>query len=131
MNTHGGNMTKDIAAKYHSYRRSEVREPANQFHSVEMKLASLPIYLFKLKDVSSNSACFMVKKGSAILKNLKVGQILILRYHAADGMKRSEVFKSEIKHITKALENPYKGHYAVGIRLLEKQIQIDSQDDYE
>ena len=124
-------MIKDTAAKYHSDRRSEVREPVNHFHSVEMKLASLPIYLFKLKDVSSNGACFMVKEGSAILMNIKVGQILILRYHATDEMKTSEVFKSEIKYITKALENPYKGHYAVGIRLLEKQIQIDSQDDCE
>ena len=124
-------MNKDIAEKYHSDKRSEAREPANQFHSVEMKLASLPIYLFKLKDVSENGACFMVKEGSAILMNLKVGQILILRYHAADETKTSEVFKSEIKHITKALENPYKGHYAVGIRILEKQIQIDFQDDCE
>jgi hypothetical protein len=131
MNTNGGNMTKNIAAKYPSDRRAEVREPANQFHSVEMKLASLPIYLFKLKDVSENGACFMVKEGSAILMNLKVGQILFLRYHAADDLKRSEVFKSEIKHITKTLEKPYMGHYAVGIRILEKQIQFDSQDDCE
>jgi len=73
----------------------------------------------------------MVKEGSAILKYLKVGQILNMRYHADDEKEPPEVFKSEIKHITKALENPYKGHYAVGIRLLEKQTQINSQDDFE
>jgi hypothetical protein len=124
-------MTEEISANYSSERRSEPREPSKKFHSVEMKLASLPIYLFKLKEISSKGACFMVKEGSAILKHLKVGQILNMRYHADDEMEPSEVFKSEIMHITKVLENPHKGHYAVGIMLLEKQIQINPQDDFE
>jgi hypothetical protein len=124
-------MTEDISENYSSDRRSAPRKPSKMFHSVEMKLASLPIYLFKLKDISSNGACFMVKEGSAILKHLKVGQILNMRYRVDDEMETSEVFKSEIKHITKAIENPYKGHYAVGIKLLEKQTQMNSQDDLE
>jgi hypothetical protein len=124
-------MTEEISAKYSSDRRSEPREPSNKFHSVEMKLASLPIYLFKLKEVSANGACFMVKEGSAILKHLQVGQILNMRYHADDEKDPPEVFKSEIMHITKALENPYIGHFAVGIKLLEKQTHFSSQDDFE
>lgn len=124
-------MTEEISAKYSSDRRSEPREPSNKFHSVEMKLASLPIYLFKLKEISSNGACFMVKEGSAILKHLQVGQILNMRYHADDEKDPPEIFKSQIKHITKALENPYIGHYAVGIELLEKQTHFSSQDDFE
>ena len=124
-------MTEDISENYSSDRRSAPRKPSKMFHSVEMKLASLPIYLFKLKDISSNGACFMVKEGSAILKHLKVGQILNMRYRVDDEMETSEVFKSEIKHITKAIENPYKGHYAVGIRLLERQTTIGSQDELE
>ena len=124
-------MAKKISVNHSPNRRSEPRQPSKKFHSVEMKLASLPIYLFKLKEISSNGACFMVKEGSAILRHLQVGQILNMRYHADDEMEPSEVFKSKIKHITKALENPYKDHYAVGIRLLEKQTQFSSQDDLE
>jgi hypothetical protein len=89
----------------------------------------LPIYLFKLKDVSANGACFMVKEGSEILKHLNVGQMLNMRYHAEDETEPSEVFRSEIKHITKALEKPYKGHYLIGIIIREKQIKTDLQDD--
>ena len=122
-------MTEEISAEYPSERRAYPRQPSHKFHSVEMKLASLPIYLFKLKDVSENGACFMVKEGSAILKHLKVGQILNMRYHAEDESEPSEVFKSEIKYITKALEKPYKGHYLVGIIIREKQNQMDLQDD--
>ena len=124
-------MTDEISAKYPFDRRAETRQPTKKFHSVEMKLGALPIYLFKLKEVSSNGACFMVKEESAILKHLKVGQLLNMRYHTDNEMEPPEVFRSEIKHITKALENPYKGHYAVGIRLLERQPTIGSQDDLE
>jgi hypothetical protein len=123
------NMAEEISAKYLTDRRAEPRQSSERFHSVEMKLASLPIYLFKLKNVSANGACFTVKEGSAILKHLKVGQILNMRYHAEDEMKPSEVFKSEIKYITKALEKPYKGHYLIGIIVREKQNQMDLQDD--
>jgi len=73
----------------------------------------------------------MVNAESAILKHLKVGQVLNMRYHADDETEPSEVYRSEIKHITKDLENPHKGHYAVGIRLLERQPPIGSQDDLE
>ena len=122
-------MTEEIAAKYPSDRRSEPREPSNKFHSVEMKLASLPIYLFKLKDISANGTCFLVKEGSAILKHLKVGQILIMRYHAEDETEPTEVFRSEIKYIKNNLEGPLKGHYSVGIMLLEKLNPLDLQSD--
>ena len=121
-------MAEEVSAKHLSERRAEPRHPSRRFHSVEMKLASLPIYLFKLKDVSANGACFMVKEGSDILKHLKVGQMLNMRYHAEDETQPSEVFKSEIKHITKALEKPYKGHYLIGIIIREKQIETDLQD---
>ena len=123
-------MTEEISAKYPSDRRAEPRQPSKKFHSVEMKLASLPIYLFKLKDISANGVCFMVKEGSAILKHLKVGQILNMRYHVEDETEPSVVFKSEIKHVTKAPEKPYKGHYLVGVMISEKLTQMNLQDDF-
>jgi hypothetical protein len=120
-------MTDSIPAKKVSGRRSEQRMPSEKLHSVEMKLASLPIYLFKLKDISTNGACFLVKETSAILKHLKVGQILNMRYHSENESEPLEVFKSEIKYIEKNNAGPFKGHYSVGIMLLEKQ----SQDKFE
>jgi hypothetical protein len=122
-------MAEEVSAKNPSDRRAEPRHHLHRFHSVEMKLASLPVYLFKLKDVSENGACFIVKEGSAILEHLNVGQMLNMRYHAEDETEPSEVFKSEIKHITKALEKPYIGHYLVGIIVRDKQIETDLQDD--
>ena len=122
-------MAEELSAEYPSDRRAEPRQSSNKFHSVEMKLGSLPIYLFKLKDVSTNGACFMIKEGSAILGHLKVGLILNLRFNTEDETESSEVFKSEIKYITKALEKPYTGHYLVGIMIGEKQTLMDLPDD--
>ena len=119
-------MAEEISAKYPSDKRAEQRQPSIIFHSVEMKLASLPIYLFKLRDVTTNGACFIVKEGSPVLRHLQVGQTLNMRYHAEDKTQPSEVFKSEIKHITKP---PEKNHYLVGIMILEKQNQMDLEDD--
>ncbi len=124
-------MTRQNSADYPSERRSESRQPSIKFHSVELKLSTLPIYLFKLKDISSNGACFMVKEGSAILEHLEVGQILSMRYHAEDEKEPSEVFKSEIKYIEKTVEGPFKDHYGVGILLLERQNGSDFEDTME
>jgi len=122
-------MTEQVSAEAPSDRRAEPRHPSERFHSVEMKLGSLPIYLFKLKDVSANGACFMIKEGSAILEHLKVGLILNMRFNTEDETEPAEVFKSEIKYITKALEMPYTGHYLVGIMIGEKQTLMDLLDD--
>jgi hypothetical protein len=119
-------MAEDISSRYPSDRRTDARQLSKKFYSVEMKLAALPIYQFKLKDVSENGACFMVKEDSAILGYLQVGQQLDMRYYSEDRTEPSEIFRTEIKHITKVTEKPYKGHYLIGVMILEKQIQQDA-----
>jgi hypothetical protein len=119
-------MTHRIAARFPTDRRTEDRHLPKKFYSVEMKLAGLPIYQFKLKDVSENGVCFMVKEDSAILEYLEVGLLLDMRYYSEDKTEPSKIFRSEIKHITKAIEKPYKGHYMIGVMILEKQIQQDA-----
>ncbi len=122
-------MAKDRSVKHTKEKRKETRDRSNKYHSVEMKLSTLPIYLFKLKDISSKGACFFVKEGSAILNHIKVGQILNMRYHSEEEMEPITVFKSAIKHITKIEEKSYKGHYLVGIKILEKQDPDYLQDE--
>jgi hypothetical protein len=119
-------MTHRIAARFPTDRRTEDRHLPKKFYSVEMKLAGLPIYQFKLKDVSENGVCFMVKEDSAILEYLEVGLLLDMRYYSEDKTEPSKIFRSEIKHITKAIEKPYKGHYMIGVMILENQIQQDA-----
>jgi hypothetical protein len=100
-------------------RRSEIRENLAKMQSLELKLPDLPIYVFKVKDTSPNGICFLVKADSDVLNHIQEGQILNLRYHTEDTKKPSEVFTSEIKHITQMDKGPYKDHRLVGLMIFQ------------
>jgi hypothetical protein len=113
-------MNRKTPTQNHTERRSEIREKVEKMQSLELKLPNLPIYVFKVKDISSNGICFLVKGDSDILNHIQVGQVLNMRCHAEDITKPSEVFISEIKHITKIDKGPYENHQLVGLMILEK-----------
>ena len=113
-------MAEDNLTRSYGERRFESREAPQKLHSVELKLPGLPIYLFKLKDISPMGACFLVKENSAILKNIHAGQKLNIRYHFEDESIQPKVFKSQIKHLTKLEDGRYKDHYLVGLLILKK-----------
>ena len=114
-------MAEDPNPTYPGERRSEPRKTVDQFHSVEIDLGRpLPIYHFRLRDVSSKGARILVKANSEILRHLKVGQELKMKYYFKDISKPTEVLRTEIKYITKADQEPYSGHYLIGVFVLEK-----------
>ncbi len=54
-------------------RRSENRKSIDRFYCVEIDLGRpLPIYQFKLRNISGHGACVLVKEDSSILKSLKI-----------------------------------------------------------
>jgi hypothetical protein len=113
-------MTQKTPAKNPAEKRAETRETLENMQSLELKLPNLPIYVFKVKDTSPNGICFLAKTDSDVLNHIQEGQILNLRYHTEDTKKPSEVFTSEIKHITKMDKGSYKDHRLVGLMILEK-----------
>ena len=116
-------MSQDKPPGQPAERRSELRKNEEPLRSVELKLPGLPIYLFKIKDSSQNGYCLLVKEDSNILEHIHVGQILNLRSYSEDKMEPSEIFLSEIKHITRKDTGPYTGHQLVGLMILERQNQ--------
>ena len=114
-------MSKDELKKSFVERRSEPRTITEGLYSVEINLGgSIPIYQFKLRDISSSGACFLVREDSPILKYLKVGQKLNMKYYSTDKSNPTENFKSEIMHITKTDSGWLKGHYLVGVLVVGK-----------
>jgi hypothetical protein len=107
-------------------RRSEIRENLEKMQSLELKLPNLPIYVFKVKDTSPNGICLLIKEDSDIWNHIRVGQILNLKCYSEDKSEPSEIFISEIKHITKADKHPYQSHNLVGLVVMEKQNQSRS-----
>jgi hypothetical protein len=116
-------MNEDMPAAHPVERRSELRKTDEPMQSVELKLPSLPIYLFKVKDSSQNGFCLLVKEDSDILNHIHVGQVLNIRSNSEDKLKPAEILLSKIKHITKKGIGPYKGHLLIGLNILDKKIQ--------
>ena len=119
-------MTEATLAGPPAERRSEIRKNIEQPRKIELKLPSLPIYLFKVKDTSPNGLCFLVREDSDILNHIQVGQILQLKDYPEDNGTALELLMCEIKHITNPDNGPFQGHRLVGLLVLDRQLQIGS-----
>jgi len=101
-------------------KRSAKRALPTGSHGAEIKLIGVPLYQFKLKDISDNGASILVKEDSAMINHLEVGQSLKIKFHLSSRADFNGYFESKIKHITKIEERRYKGHYLVGVQILAK-----------
>ena len=104
-------------------RRSEPRTIMDQYYSVEFAIGdeTPSLYQFKIWNMSPIGMCLLVKEGSDILKSLKVGDIVDMKYYTVEVSKPTNYMKTEIKHITKDDKGRFKGHYLIGISILEDQ----------
>ena len=102
-------------------RRSESRSPVEEYSSVEFSISPLIYrYQFKTVDVSPSGMSILVKEDSAVLEYLKVGDVLDMKYYHVDRSKAPESMKTEIKHITRDEEGRFRGHYFIGLSILER-----------
>ena len=112
-------MAKEDFKENHTERRSETRKTAGRFFGAEIKLIGVPIHRFKFKDLSTNGACILIKEDSNMMNHLKAGQILNMRYYSPNNTDTPTI-RSEIKHITKAEQGRFKGHFLIGVFISEK-----------
>jgi hypothetical protein len=112
-------MAKEDFKEMHTERRSETRKTAGRLFGAEIKLPGVPIHRFKLKDISPNGACILIKEDSSMINHIKAGQTLNMKYFSAYKTDPPAI-KSEIKYITKPEEGRFKGHYLVGVFISEK-----------
>lgn len=103
-------------------RRSEARDRIDQYYSVEFFFSGVEyIYQFKIWNLSSQGMCVVVREDSGLLKHVKVGDVVDLKYHTADLKEPAINMKTEIRHITKSEEGRFKGHVLVGLFILNEQ----------
>jgi hypothetical protein len=109
-------VTKDSSKD----KRSESRGAPKGFPGASIKLVGVPLYQFKLKDSSENGASILVKEDSFMLNYLEVGQTLKINFSSERESDHNGDFETEIVHITKVDKGRYKGHYLVGVQILDK-----------
>ena len=109
-------------------RRSESKKQAGQYYSVEFSIGGSNFtYQFKIWDTSATPMCLLVKEDSHVLRWLKAGDILNMRYYPADSVLPSDCLKTAIRHITKNDQGRFKGHYLIGLEILENEDQEDQK----
>ena len=103
-------------------KRSEPRRILDQYYSVEFSISStLPVHQFKVRDVSPSGIGILLNESSAVLDHLEVGNVLDMKYNPRNSSDLPEYLKTEIRHITKMEQGRYKGHYLVGMFILERE----------
>ena len=101
-------------------RRSEPRKMIDKYFRVEFSKSGLThFYNFKLRDISSKGMCILVKEGSDVLKSLKVGDILDMKYYTEEHSSQTNQLKTKIKYVTKDHQEKFKGHCLMGLSIIE------------
>ena len=114
-------MTNDTDV-FHD-QRTEPREVLGRYHRVEFLLSPPgPAYMFKLRDLSSKGMGIIVRRDSAVLRALRVGDVMEMHYFEPDGRIPAERLRTEIRHITGPdKDGPLQDHSMVGLMILGRQ----------
>ena len=100
--------------------RPDGRDRSNPYHSVEISLKGLGIpYQFRIWESAKESMNVLINKDSRVLPHLKVGDTLDMKYYSVDLAYPSPNMRTVIQHIKKNENGRLKGHYLVGIRIVE------------
>jgi len=102
-------------------RRSESRSLIDQYHCVEFQIHSLgTFYQSKIWDISNKGMCILIKANSAVLNHLNVDDVIDMKYYPKESNAPIEGIKTQIRHITISEQGRFKGHYLVGLSVLDK-----------
>ena len=86
----------------------------DRYSSVEIAVNnSAFVYMFKIRNSPFAGIAILVKEDSVILRYLKVGDKVKMKYNPAVASELPEYRTTEIRHIIKDNNGRYNGHYLV------------------
>ena len=98
--------------------RSESRAILDQYYSVQFSFSRMdPTYLFKLRNLSDNGLCILVKQDSTAFKQLNVGDVLDMEFNPTESSGSTKLFKTQIK--SKNGYDRFKGHSLVELSIID------------
>ena len=98
--------------------RSESRTILDKYYSVQFSLSKMdPAYLFKLRDISNNGLCILVKQDSTVFRQLKEGDILDMEYNPTESSGPTKLLKTKIT--SKNCYDRFKGHSLVELSIID------------
>ncbi|RTZ99285.1 MAG: hypothetical protein DSY90_01690 [Deltaproteobacteria bacterium] len=102
--------------------RMAKRKLIDKFYSVQFSLdKKVPIYQFKLKDISDFGLCIIINQGSPILTKIRKNEKLDMTFCAADAPSETIQLKTKIAHITPNKHGKYKNHVLMGLSIVDEE----------
>jgi hypothetical protein len=102
-------------------RKSHGKGIAKQYCSAEFLIDGLELpYQFRIQDISAPCLYVLVKENSDIVSRLKVGETLNVKYYSASSSPAKGYQKTAVRQITKNDRGRLKGHYLVGLEILDR-----------
>lgn len=91
----------------------------DKYYSVEFSIKGLAVqYQFKIWRIGQMSMCLLVKEGSEVLRRIKVGDTVEMRYYSTESAYPSDYLKTAIRDIVWNENGRFKGHCTVGLEIL-------------
>jgi hypothetical protein len=92
------------------------------YYSAEFSIDGLDAaYQFRLRNTDSIPMCVLVRQDSNIVPWLKVGEVFDVKYYSVNANHSPAFLSTEIRDITRDDQGRFKGHYLVGLEILEEQ----------
>ena len=113
-------MQSDKSENIIREKRSEQRHATSRCYRIEIKLVGVPIYQFRLINVTDKGASILIKDDSDFLSMIKVDQIIDVTFISPEDEHPSGRYKIKFKHISELNKSNYNGHRLVGISILVK-----------
>lgn len=101
-------------------KRSEHRHSTSRCYRIEIKLVGVPIYQFRLINVTDKGASILIKDDSAFLNLIEVDQVADVTFISPKGLYPSGRYIIKVKHISRLKKSIYKNHRLVGTSILQK-----------
>jgi hypothetical protein len=114
---------EELLVKRHSCARGNFNcsgVGTGDYYSAEFVVDGLGLsYQFKIWEKAPKAVSVLVKENSDLLQLLKVGDTLNVKYYSIKSAYPSDYQKTAVRHITRNDQGRLKGHYLVGLEILE------------
>ncbi|MBW1692928.1 MAG: hypothetical protein JRJ41_01965 [Deltaproteobacteria bacterium] len=115
-------MKENTAINNPTANRPESVNFLDKYFSVQFSINSMePTYLFKLRSNSLNGLFILVREDSAVLKHLKMGDIVNMRYNTLESSNSTKSLKTLIRDISKNPQRSFMEHFLVGLYIIDEQ----------
>ncbi len=111
-------IEEKTATKNFAGNKDGSRTILDKYYSVQFSLSKMdPAYLFKLRNISDNGLCILVKQDSTVFRQLKEGDILDMEYNPKEFSDSTRLLKTKIT--SKNCYDRFKGHSLVELSIID------------